>query len=145
MKTTKKLIILIAVVLCSGLISTSVWAGSKQQHRWEGVAIGVGAVIVGSALINHHSYGYHNGPPVAFSFNHRTKHRYSARHHGYRKPHDGGHHNHWRPYDRGHQYKGHRQHEGRHGHQHRGKWQANDRRQHGDKMGRNRSHPGKRY
>lgn len=27
------------------------WAGSPQSHRWEGVAIGVGAAIIGSALI----------------------------------------------------------------------------------------------
>jgi hypothetical protein len=45
----------IAVVsLC--LASTPTWAGSKQQHRWEGVAIGVGAVIAGSALISHNAY-----------------------------------------------------------------------------------------
>lgn len=27
-------------------------AGSKQRHRWEGVAIGVGAAILGSAIAN---------------------------------------------------------------------------------------------
>ncbi len=29
-----------------------VWAGSRARYRWEGVAIGLGAAIVGSALIN---------------------------------------------------------------------------------------------
>jgi len=28
-------------------------AGSTQHHRWEGVAIGIGAAILGSALINN--------------------------------------------------------------------------------------------
>ncbi|MBW2196052.1 MAG: hypothetical protein JRF37_11025 [Deltaproteobacteria bacterium] len=33
-----------------------VWAGSRARYRWEGVAIGLGAAIIGSALI--HCYGW---------------------------------------------------------------------------------------
>jgi hypothetical protein len=47
----KKLLIGIAAVLTvSVLISTPAIAGSKQRHRWEGVAIGVGAAILGHAI-----------------------------------------------------------------------------------------------
>ena len=42
------------------------WAGSTQRHRWEGVAIGVGAAIIGSALINslHQSSAYAEPAPA---------------------------------------------------------------------------------
>lgn len=145
MKRTQKLIIAVAAVLSLGLISTSVWAGSKQQHRWEGVAIGVGAVIVGSALINHHAYGYHGGPPVAFSFTYRENHPHPSRHHGYRKPHYGGHQNHWRPHDRGPRYKGHRQYGDTLSHRRNGKWQFKNPGHHGDRRSQNHGHGGRRY
>lgn len=147
MKFTKSLIITVTTVLGFGLISTSVWAGSKQQHRWEGVAIGVGAAIVGSALIHHHAYGFHSGPPVAFSFKYRETHRQPSRHHGYRKSYRGGHghQSNWRPHSRGHQYSGHRRHGDAHGYRQNGKWQSNDRRHHGDRRGHDRGHGGRRH
>ena len=49
-----KKIMLAAMIALLG-VSISVepaLAGSKQRHRWEGVAIGVGAAILGHALIN---------------------------------------------------------------------------------------------
>ena len=142
MKTTKTLIVALTAVLSLGMICTSVWAGSKQQHRWEGIAIGVGAAIVGSALINHHAYGYPSGPPVVFSFNYRENHRHPSRHRGYRIPHRGGHDNRWRAHDRGPHCSGH----GRlHGHRHHGNWQSHDRR-HPDARGRHhRGHGARRY
>ena len=145
MKITKKLFIAVAVVLSLVLTSTSVWAGPKQQHRWEGVAIGVGAAIVGSALINHHATGYHSGPPVAFSFNYREYRRHPPRHHGYRKPNRGGHYNQWRPYNRGQQYKGKRHHGDVHGNRHPGKWRSSDRGHHGDRRSHNSGRGGRRY
>ncbi|MBR9984641.1 MAG: hypothetical protein KFF68_01910 [Desulfosarcina sp.] len=145
MKKTKKWITAVVAVLSLGLTSTSVWAGSKQQHRWEGVAIGVGAAIVGSALINHHAYGYHSGPPVAFSFNYRENHRYPSRYCGYRKPHRGGHDDHWRTYDRGHPSMGHRHDRHVHGNRHHGKWQPRDRGPHDDRRGHSRGHGRPRY
>ncbi len=145
MKMTKKLIIAVAAILSLGLMSTSAWAGSKQQHRWEGVAIGVGAAIVGSALISHHAYGYHSGPPVTFSFNYRENHRYPSRHRGYATPHRGGHDNHWRSYDRGHPSKGLR-HDGTvHGLRDHGQWQSPDRGHHDDRRRQPRGHGGRRY
>ena len=145
MKIAKKLFVAVAVVLSLVLTSTSVWAGPKQRHRWEGVAIGVGAAIVGSALINHHATGYHSGPPVAFSFNYRETYRHPSRHHGYTKPHRGGHDNQWRPYNRGQQYKGKRHHGDVHGHRHPGKWQSDDRGHHGDRRNPSSSHGGRRH
>ncbi len=145
MKMTKKLIIAVAAVLSLGLISTSVWAGSKQQHRWEGVAIGVGAAIIGSALINHHAYGYHSGPPVAFSFNYRENHRHPSRHRGYWKPHRGGHDNHWRSYDRGHRGRIHRSDGDVHGHRYHGKWKSHDRGHPGERRRHYRDHGARRY
>jgi len=146
MKMTKKWIIAVSTVLSLCLMSPSVWAGSKQQHRWEGVAIGVGAAIVGSALINHHALGYHSGPPVAFSFNYRENHRYSARHPGYSQPYNGGPHNHWRYRDRGQHYQGHRQHGNAYGKLYRGNWKSPDRWNRGDSQrSHNRRYGGRRY
>ncbi len=52
----KKLTVsLIAAFTCVSLLAVPAWAGSKQQHRWEGLAIGIGAAIVGSALLNSHN------------------------------------------------------------------------------------------
>jgi hypothetical protein len=48
----KILVSSIAVMVCLCLAASPAWAGSKQRHRWEGVAIGLGAAIVGSALVN---------------------------------------------------------------------------------------------
>ncbi|MFH1103074.1 MAG: hypothetical protein V1714_04830, partial [Pseudomonadota bacterium] len=36
---------------------------SPQRHRWEGVAIGLGAALVGSALLHHHGH-YPRPEPV---------------------------------------------------------------------------------
>ena len=41
--------------LCVILAAQPALAGSKQKHRWEGVAIGLGAAaILSGAFINHH-------------------------------------------------------------------------------------------
>lgn len=50
----KKIIILsIVTMFFLSLAVPSAEAGSKQRHRWEGVAIGLGAAILGHALINN--------------------------------------------------------------------------------------------
>ena len=54
MKTKKLLIILVVTVIGVALVSSSALAGSKQRHRWEGVAIGVGAAILGNAIYQAH-------------------------------------------------------------------------------------------
>ena len=114
------------------LISTSVWAGSRQQHRWEGVAIGLGAVIAGSALIDHHAYGYQSGPPVVFSFNYQENRRRPLRSSAYRKPHYGGHPYSWRPHYRGNHDQGCRPHGNYNDNRHQENWSSHDRGHDGD-------------
>ena len=59
----KKLpLIMIAVFLSLLFAANWSWAGNVQRNRWEGVAIGIGAAILGSALINQHRY---SPPPPA--------------------------------------------------------------------------------
>ena len=71
----KILISVIVLVICLSLSVPPTLAGSKQRHRWEGVAIGVGAAILGHALANRHQNrydraevgerrGYHYDPPA---------------------------------------------------------------------------------
>lgn len=63
--------VVLTTALCVSLMVTSAWAGPKQRYRWEGVAIGVGAAILGNALFNP-SYCaqpapapvYYSAPPV---------------------------------------------------------------------------------
>lgn len=52
----KTIAIFVAVCLTLALAAPAAWAGPKQRHRWEGVAIGMGAAILGGALINAHRY-----------------------------------------------------------------------------------------
>ncbi len=74
MKNKKLSMVMLTTVLCLSLMVTSAWAGSKQHYRWEGVAIGVGAAILGNALFNtcyHAQPGpapvYYSAPPVYYS------------------------------------------------------------------------------
>ncbi len=54
MKKKTLLILLAGIVLAWTTVDApSVVAGSPQQHRWEGVAIGVGAAIIGGTLFHH--------------------------------------------------------------------------------------------
>ncbi len=56
----KGIIITTAALLCLALAAPPAGAGAKQRHRWEGVAIGVGAAILGHALIHgHRAHRYH--------------------------------------------------------------------------------------
>ncbi len=48
----KTLIILFSLILVVSF-SIPAFAGSKQRHRWQGVAIGLGAAILGNAIINN--------------------------------------------------------------------------------------------
>ncbi|MBS3756180.1 MAG: hypothetical protein KGY56_10835 [Desulfobacterales bacterium] len=49
----KKIFISLFVVVCLvSFASTPAFAGDKQRHRWEGVAIGVGAAILGHAILS---------------------------------------------------------------------------------------------
>ncbi|MBC2743156.1 MAG: hypothetical protein HGJ93_08930 [Desulfosarcina sp.] len=83
MKTKKLLISLIMVVFGITLVSSSAMAGSKQRHRWEGVAIGVGAAILGNAIYQAHRAEQRPQvvyvepePTCRYRLNHGPKHRH---------------------------------------------------------------------
>lgn len=69
MKKNKFFIALFATILCITFLTPSAWAGQKQRYRWEGVAIGLGAVILGNAIFNNRNYEsslsthYYSPPP----------------------------------------------------------------------------------
>ena len=56
MKKKNLFIVLIALIFCLSFMKSSAWAGNVQRNRWEGVAIGVGAAILGTTLINRFRY-----------------------------------------------------------------------------------------
>lgn len=67
MKKRDLSILLITALLCVSFLIPSAWAGSKQKHRWEGVAIGIGATILGCALFKQYhddTYYSHHKPAV---------------------------------------------------------------------------------
>ena len=75
MKKKKVFILMLATMLAFSFVATSAWAGPKQRYRWEGVAIGLGAAILGQALFNSCYYSqpapapvvYYSSPPVYFT------------------------------------------------------------------------------
>lgn len=72
----KKLSLIMAVVMCTSLIAVQASdAGSKQSYRWEGVAIGLGAAVLGNVLLNQcnpHSRPFY-GPPEYPPKHHRSR------------------------------------------------------------------------
>jgi hypothetical protein len=54
MQTKKSLTFLIVGPIAFFLMSSSAVADSKQRHRWEGVAIGLGAAILGHTIYLAH-------------------------------------------------------------------------------------------
>lgn len=95
MKKKKIFIIIFTTILGLSFVVTSAWAGSKQRHRWEGVAIGIGAAVVGSALINQYRcYSYCGPPPVYYYVYNRPP---PPRRHWYRNPYYPHRYRYWRP------------------------------------------------
>ena len=81
MKRKSLIVFVLVAVFSFTLLSTPAQAGSKQRHRWEGVAIGVGAAILGSTLFHYHN-SYHECRPAP-----RSRHVYChprPRHHRHR-------------------------------------------------------------
>jgi len=60
------------------MIGSNALAGNVQRNRWEGVAIGVAATLLGQALLDHHHESY-NRPVQGRSTVHLRQ-----RHHDYR-------------------------------------------------------------
>ncbi len=87
MKKKSLFSLLFVLAFTSMIMIPSAHAGNVQRNRWEGVAIGLGAVILGSALFKsqqlsneqsfyRHMPYYDNGP----SRHQKRKHRYHHRH-----------------------------------------------------------------
>ena len=71
----KTFTIVLISILCVVFITSSAFAGSRRQHRLEGVAIGIGAVLLGKAIIDtaaahrtgevlHHRTIIYHEPPL---------------------------------------------------------------------------------
>ena len=76
--------LVVAIISISLITSTNALAGSKQQHRWEGVAIGVGAAILGHAIYQAARSDSH-APDVSYvdpPVQRRPYHRVPKRDHG---------------------------------------------------------------
>lgn len=68
MKKRSRVTLIFLLMLSIMLLANSAVAGSKQRHRWEGVAIGIGAALLGSALYHHNkSYTRYEPAPVHVS------------------------------------------------------------------------------
>jgi hypothetical protein len=68
------------ILLCTALFSLAVvapngWAGSPQQHRLEGIAIGIGALILGKALVDAHQNGHFEARVAAYQTDYPEHHR----------------------------------------------------------------------
>ncbi len=63
MKKKNLFIVVFITILCVTFLTSSAWAGEKHRYRWEGIAIGVGAVMLGHALFNqYHPRDLHPAP-----------------------------------------------------------------------------------
>ena len=51
MKNRNLFMLIVSIVISVGIIASPVWAGNVQRNRWEGLAIGVGAAILGKDIV----------------------------------------------------------------------------------------------
>jgi len=56
MKTKSLFAVLIICIFTLTILVPSAHAGNVQRNRWEGIAIGLGTAIIGSALLKNHQY-----------------------------------------------------------------------------------------
>jgi len=80
MKKKSLIIICIAVIVSISIAASSARAGNVQRNRWEGVAIGVGATILGKVILDQ--YRDRRNPAVIV----RHAPPYKPKHHKYRRP-----------------------------------------------------------
>ena len=74
----KQIATITTALLLLGLVSTPAWAGPARRHTIEGFALGAGAVLLGTAIINNMS----KPAPVARHYVPAPRHRG----HGHRAP-----------------------------------------------------------
>ena len=79
--TAKRLIMILFVAIFSFTVTTSAaWAGSAQHHRLEGLALGIGALIIGKAILDAHRGDHHVEAHVGAYRYDRPVHRRPHRH-----------------------------------------------------------------
>lgn len=64
MRTKRFIIGMLVGGLTLVMISSTAWAGNVQRNRWEGVALGVAATLLGQALLDHHRVVQYGPAPV---------------------------------------------------------------------------------
>ena len=72
MKKNKLAVIFLIPLLLVTFSATSAYAGSRERHRWEGAAIGIGSLVLGGILVDQigrqctprleHAYVYFDPP-----------------------------------------------------------------------------------
>ena len=70
-------IIFISLITVAVAVPVS-WAGSRGQHRLEGAVIGIGALILTKAIIDHHRHDAATVTSVTHRYNHRRPHHRPA-------------------------------------------------------------------
>ena len=73
---TKRIMTLLLIPFISIAFSVSAaWAGSAQRHRVEGAVIGIGALLLTQAIINHHdAYAVDSTSNLRKHHHHRAGH-----------------------------------------------------------------------
>jgi hypothetical protein len=72
MKTKHYLMIAATVFMSLCILTSTSWAGSARQHRLEGVAVAIGAMILTKALIDHsQEMRVYSARTVAYRDHHR--------------------------------------------------------------------------
>ena len=79
MKKRSIFLILIITVLSIIMVTNAAFAGSAQHNRWKGVAIGLGAAIIGSALYKQ----YKSQPQQVYSYQRPRYYRSPPSHHSH--------------------------------------------------------------
>ena len=64
----------ITLIFSLAALTPAAHAGSVQRQRWEGFAIGLGAAIIGSAILNQQRTGDYDRQPQVIYRPHRQQH-----------------------------------------------------------------------
>jgi len=92
MRTKQLMIGLLVGSIFFVMIGSNALAGNVQRNRWEGVAIGVAATLLGQALLDHHNTAYgHSVQARSTVYLHQGQSDYPPTAYG-RKPGKGIHH-----------------------------------------------------
>lgn len=72
MNTKRFLTLFLIAIISIAFTASASWAGSAQKHRLEGAVIGIGALILTKAIIDHQRDVYAaQTQPIAYEYHHR--------------------------------------------------------------------------